>query len=99
MNKKIERLITAGMITALVAIFFYQVVYGLDIKSVAKHAFYFRYHDGGYKSLLDIPSWLPGYTPPDHRIITYKTGSEARKTGGLNATTDIADNCNDLHAC
>jgi hypothetical protein len=46
MNKKMERLITAGMITALVAIFFYQVVYGLDIKSVAKHAFYFRYDDG-----------------------------------------------------
>ena len=46
MNKKIERLITAGMITALVAIFFYQVAYGLDITSLAKHAFYFRYHDG-----------------------------------------------------
>ncbi|HXX96758.1 MAG TPA: hypothetical protein VEL11_06540 [Candidatus Bathyarchaeia archaeon] len=28
MNKKIERLITAGMITALVAVFFYQVAYG-----------------------------------------------------------------------
>ncbi|MGA9150446.1 MAG: hypothetical protein WBZ36_07705 [Candidatus Nitrosopolaris sp.] len=46
MNKKIERLITAGMITALIAIFFYQVVYGLNIKSVAKHAFYFRNHEG-----------------------------------------------------
>jgi hypothetical protein len=38
MDKKIERLITAGMIAALVAVFFYQVVYGLDIKSLAKHA-------------------------------------------------------------
>jgi hypothetical protein len=47
---------------------------------------------------LDIPLWTtPKYTPPDHRIITYKTGSEARKTGGLNAA-DIADNCNDVHA-
>ena len=34
MNKKIERLITAGIIAALVAIFFYQVAYGLDIKSL-----------------------------------------------------------------
>ena len=46
MNKTIERLITAGMIVALVAIFFYQVVYGLDIKSVVKHTFYFPDHDG-----------------------------------------------------
>ena len=29
MDKKIERLITAGMIAALVAVFFYQVVYGV----------------------------------------------------------------------
>ena len=33
---------------------------------------------------------VPRYTPHDHRIITYKTGFEAGKTGGLNATTDIA---------
>ena len=32
---------------------------------------------------LDIPLWAPAtYTPPDHKIITYKTGFEARKTGG-----------------
>jgi hypothetical protein len=30
MNKKIERLITAGMIAGLVAIFFYQVAYGVE---------------------------------------------------------------------
>ena len=47
---------------------------------------------------LDIPLWAPPkYTPPDHRIITYKTGFEAGKTGGLNAATDITDNCNDVH--
>ncbi|MGB6528684.1 MAG: hypothetical protein WBF33_11300 [Candidatus Nitrosopolaris sp.] len=43
----------------------------------------------------DIPLWAtPKYTPPDHRIITYKTGFEA----GLNATVDIIDNCNDVPA-
>jgi hypothetical protein len=47
---------------------------------------------------LDIPLWAtPKYTPPDHGIITYKTGFEAGKTGDLNAA-DIADNCNDVHA-
>jgi hypothetical protein len=30
MNKKIERLITAGMIVGLVVVFFYQVVYGVE---------------------------------------------------------------------
>ncbi|MGC2572742.1 MAG: hypothetical protein WA364_14615 [Candidatus Nitrosopolaris sp.] len=30
MNKKIERLITAGMIVGLVAVFFYQVAYGVE---------------------------------------------------------------------
>ncbi|MGB6530030.1 MAG: hypothetical protein WBF33_18150 [Candidatus Nitrosopolaris sp.] len=30
MDKKIERLITAGMIAGLVAIFFYQVAYGVE---------------------------------------------------------------------
>jgi len=30
MNKKIERLITAGMIAGLVAIFFYQFAYGVE---------------------------------------------------------------------
>jgi hypothetical protein len=30
MNKKIERLITAGMIAGLVAIFYYQVAYGVE---------------------------------------------------------------------
>jgi hypothetical protein len=30
MNKKIERLITVGMIAGLVAVFFYQVVYGVE---------------------------------------------------------------------
>jgi hypothetical protein len=30
MNKKIERLITVGMIAGLVAIFFYQVAYGVE---------------------------------------------------------------------
>jgi hypothetical protein len=30
MNKKIERLITAGMIAGLVAVFFYQVAYGVE---------------------------------------------------------------------
>jgi hypothetical protein len=30
MNKKIERLITAGMIAGLVAVFFYQVAYGIE---------------------------------------------------------------------
>ena len=30
MNKKIERLITAGMIAALVAVFFYQAAYGVE---------------------------------------------------------------------
>jgi hypothetical protein len=39
MNKKIERLITAGMITALVAVFFYQVAYGATITDVAKKVF------------------------------------------------------------
>jgi hypothetical protein len=29
MNKKIERLITAGMIAGLVAVFLYQVAYGV----------------------------------------------------------------------
>jgi hypothetical protein len=42
------------MITALVAIFFYQVVYGLDTKSLAKHAFYFRYHDGREVTCADV---------------------------------------------
>jgi hypothetical protein len=31
MNKKIERLITAGMIAGLVAVFFYQVAYGVEL--------------------------------------------------------------------
>jgi hypothetical protein len=31
MNKKIEHLITAGMIAALVAVFFYQIAYGAKI--------------------------------------------------------------------
>lgn len=45
---------------------------------------------------LDIPLWTPSkYIPADHRRTTYKTGFEAGKTGGLNAT---ADNCNDVHA-
>jgi hypothetical protein len=53
----------------------------------------------GYKLFLDIPLWaLPTYTPPDHRIITYKTGFDAGKIGGLNVTADIADNCIDVHA-
>jgi hypothetical protein len=39
MNKKIERLITAGMIAALVAVFFYQVAYGATITDVAKKVF------------------------------------------------------------
>jgi hypothetical protein len=30
MNKKIEHLITAGMIAGLVAVFFYQVAYGVE---------------------------------------------------------------------
>jgi hypothetical protein len=30
MNKKIEHLITAGMIVGLVAVFFYQVAYGVE---------------------------------------------------------------------
>ena len=30
MDKKIERLITAGMIARLVAVFFYQVAYGVE---------------------------------------------------------------------
>jgi hypothetical protein len=30
MNKKIERLITAGMIAGLVAVFLYQVAYGVE---------------------------------------------------------------------
>jgi hypothetical protein len=30
MNKKIERLITAGMIAGLVAVFIYQVAYGIE---------------------------------------------------------------------
>jgi hypothetical protein len=30
MNKKIERLITAGMIAGLVAVFFYQIAYGVE---------------------------------------------------------------------
>jgi hypothetical protein len=30
MNKKIERLIPAGMIAGLVAVFFYQVAYGVE---------------------------------------------------------------------
>jgi hypothetical protein len=30
MNKKIERLITAGMIAGLVAVFIYQVAYGVE---------------------------------------------------------------------
>jgi hypothetical protein len=30
MNKKIERLITAGMVTGLLAVFFYQVAYGVE---------------------------------------------------------------------
>jgi hypothetical protein len=34
MNKKIERLITVGMIAALVAVFFYQVAYGATITDV-----------------------------------------------------------------
>lgn len=37
MNKKIERLITAGMVTALVAVFLYQVAYGATITNVAKN--------------------------------------------------------------
>lgn len=48
---------------------------------------------------LDIPLRAPPrYTPPDDRIITYKTGFEAGKRGGLNAIADIADNCNDVPA-
>ena len=97
------------MITALVAIFFYQVVYGLDIKSLAKHAFYFRTMTVekmgfigililGTDVILRIQVISGDTTVADHRIITYKTGSEAGKTGGLNATADIADNCNDVHA-
>ena len=39
MNKKIQRLITAGMITALVAVFFYKVAYGATITDVAKKVF------------------------------------------------------------
>jgi hypothetical protein len=39
MNKKIERLITAGMIAGLVAVFFYQVVYGATITDVTKKVF------------------------------------------------------------
>jgi hypothetical protein len=30
MNRKIERIITAGMIAGLVAVFFYQVAYGVE---------------------------------------------------------------------
>jgi hypothetical protein len=39
MNKKIEHLITAGMITALVVVFFYQIAYGATITDVAKKVF------------------------------------------------------------
>lgn len=42
------------MIVALVAIFFYQVVYGLDIKSVVMHTFYFRDHDGREDGFIGI---------------------------------------------
>jgi hypothetical protein len=38
-NKKIEHLITAGMIAALVAVFFYQVAYGATITDVTKKVF------------------------------------------------------------
>jgi hypothetical protein len=34
MNKKIERLIPAGMIAGLVAVFFYQVAYGVEYNFV-----------------------------------------------------------------
>jgi hypothetical protein len=46
MNKKIERLITAGMIAALVAIFFYQVAYGATITDVAKKVFNVEFKPG-----------------------------------------------------
>jgi hypothetical protein len=47
MNKKIERLITAGMITALVAVFFYQVVYGYVQRTLAwKYGFMMGENDG-----------------------------------------------------
>jgi hypothetical protein len=39
MNKKIERLITAGMIAALVAVFCYQIAYGATFTDVAKKVF------------------------------------------------------------
>jgi hypothetical protein len=47
MNKKIERLITAGMITALVAVFFYQVVYGYVQRPLAwKYGYMMGGNDG-----------------------------------------------------
>jgi hypothetical protein len=43
MNKKIERLITAGMIAGLVAVFFYQVAYGVESGGYQPIARYDKY--------------------------------------------------------
>jgi hypothetical protein len=50
MNKKIEHLITAGMIAALVAVFFYQVAYGATITDVAKKVFNLGFELGVLKA-------------------------------------------------
>jgi hypothetical protein len=42
MDKKIERLITAGMIAGLVAVFFYQIAYGVDYQPIARYDRYDR---------------------------------------------------------
>jgi hypothetical protein len=84
MNKKIERLITAGMIAGLVAVFFYQVAYGVESGGYPCPS-----ESGGY------PCPIAQYDKYGHMIITYQTGFQAGKQDGLNAVADIGDTCND----
>lgn len=68
MNKKIERLITAGMITGLVAVFFYQVAYGIEsgsypIARYDKYAYQTGFQDG-LNAVADIGDMCNGGRTP-----------------------------------
>jgi hypothetical protein len=55
MNKKIEHLITAGMIAALVTVFFYQIAYDATFTDVARKVFNLRFKLGKADGMLNLP--------------------------------------------
>jgi hypothetical protein len=87
MNKKIEHLITAGMIAGLVAVFFYQVAYGVESGGypIVRYGKYDRMiitYQTGFQAgnKMDTTQWLIRVTTGVHlQLMTQNVHKDTRK--------------------